>query len=117
MLVAEHRDRSVGSCKHTANLLKEKPPGVKVLVLFIPGVISMLPDDQHTIHCQLLAAKCQSARNALINRNAMLPGEFHAYIILVDLVQIHGNNVDLGYVQPIIAWEPLEKFCNNNIRV
>ncbi len=86
MLVAEHGDRPSRCRDHSCNLLEEVLPRIQVLPLFVPGIVPVLPDQQHPVHRQFAPAQRKRLRDAGIDRHIVYLRDLHPDILLVNLI-------------------------------
>ena len=116
MLIAKHRNRPPRRREHPANLFKKILARIHMLFLFIPGIITVLPNQQHPIHRQLITAQSQSLVNTPIHRHTeLLCNRAPDIISEMHLIQIHRHHIHLWRKQPVICWKPLQKLRHNHI--
>ena len=117
MLVVEDRDGPSGGRHHAADLLHEEFTGKQLLLFFVPGVIAMLTDQQHTIHRQFLSAQCQRFDDAGIDRHLVLRSDRQAHVLVGYLVDVHRHEVDPRLEESFVRREPLEELRDCYVRV
>ena len=116
MLIAKHRHRPPRRSEHPANLLKKILAGIHMLLLLIPGIITVLANQQHPIHRQLITAQSQRLINTPIHRHTVfLCNRAPDILSEMHLIQIHRHHIHLWRKQPIICWKPLQKLRHNHI--
>lgn len=89
MLVAEHRNHAAVFHKGLGNAFKESPPRVKVLLLFVPGVVSVLAHADHAIHADAVAADGQRLLDGVKDRHVVLAGHGAGHVLGAELVDVH----------------------------
>ena len=64
----------------------------------------MLADEEHGVHVETAASPRQGAADARVHGNAVLGGEGEADVVLEDLVDVQGDDVDLGREEAFVPW-------------
>ena len=57
VFIAKNRHALAGSTEHVGDLEKQLVAGVKMLAFFVPGILSVLTDQEHTVNGKPIAAE------------------------------------------------------------
>ena len=77
----------------------------------------MLADEQHRVDVEAGAAPGQGAADAGVHGDAVLAGEGEADVVLRDLVDVEGDDVDLGREEAFVGGHALEELGDDGVGV
>ena len=74
--------------------------------LLVHRVLSVFADANYAIDCARGAAETERTLDAAVDFNAVLRSDSPANVVLRELIDVEGDDIDLWLKQPFICWEP-----------
>ena len=105
VFVVEHGHRAATGRENSKNLLHEILAWKQVLAFLVPRIITVFTNQDHTVHCKLVATAAERQIDGRVNRHTVLRRELRAdvsspkkavfhRVSLRTLVDVHGHEVD-----------------------
>ena len=88
-----------------------------MLLLLVPGVVTVLSDDQNTVHGQIRAPQRQRLVDTRKDGHAVLGGQLVAHVTLVNLVEGEGGDLDARRQQAVVGGESPQELGNDDVRM
>ena len=106
MFVIKNRHRSPTLLKDFDNTFEPVVARISLLAFFIRWVVAVLPNDHHSIHCELAPTEGQCIFDGWNEVQAMAFDSITPKIFFRELINVDGCNVNAGLlpsVSPCIA--------------
>jgi hypothetical protein len=65
----------------------------------------MLPDAYHTVDCARGAAEAERTLDAAVDIDTVLSSDSPTNVVLWELVDVEGDDIDLWCKQALVCWE------------